>query len=193
MCTQCTQAPTADDPSNAYRKRFSKRELGWKAIRGYTLMELLVVLTIISILTAGVVPLFQGSITWIRKDRYQRDVVALMKYCQERAVADSREYRFYIDDETNSYWAMRRIASGEDEKAFGRLEEVGGERRTLPEPLKMKKPQAAKDGDRDAYYIAFYPSGSCDYATVEIETAPRKILTIATKGRLGRLTVKEGT
>jgi len=88
-----------------------------RAACGFTLMELIVVMTIISLMTAAVVPIYQGTLTWARNDRAVSQVVSLMKYAQERAVTDSVPYRFYIDDEKGAFWLARQGTDKDGEVA----------------------------------------------------------------------------
>lgn len=164
---------------------------------GFSLLEMVVVLSIVLIMTAAVVPMYQGSITWAQRDRAVRDVVARMKYAQERAISDIAEYRFYLNHETGAYWLMRRItepdADADDETdSFEEVDDAGATRARLPESASFARPKALLDKKRDAHYIAFYPGGSCDYATITIEYDKRSETKISTKGRLGQLEVERG-
>jgi prepilin-type N-terminal cleavage/methylation domain-containing protein len=158
---------------------------------GYTLIEVILVLTIMSLMMAAVVPLYQGSLTWARRDRAVRDVLAALKYAQERAIADSTEYRFYLNGDNGEFWLMRFKALDKREKVFEPLDEAAGEVARLPESVRVERTKAAYDKKRDAHYIAFYPNGACDYASIELEYDRRSGVKISTKGRLGRLDVEE--
>jgi len=158
---------------------------------GFTLLELIVVLSIIMIMTAVVVPMYSGSVSWARKDRATRDVLARMKYAQERAITDVAEYRFYLNRDTGAFWLMREAETAEDgKKTFLEVDDAGATRGVLPREMEFEKPKAAMDRDRDAYFVAFYPGGACDYATVIIALDKRTSTKISTKGRLGQLEVE---
>ncbi|MBN2309716.1 MAG: type II secretion system protein [Candidatus Hydrogenedentes bacterium] len=157
---------------------------------GFTLIELIVVMTILALMLGVVVPLYQGSLTWVRTDRATRDFVALMKFAQERAISHATEYRFYMDYDTGAYWLMRLAAIQDGEKVFEDVPEYGG-RRLLPEGLSLRGSHARNDRDREAHFIAFYATGACDYATVKLSRGPGETTTIDTKGRLGQLEVDE--
>ncbi len=154
--------------------------------RGFTLIELVIVLTIFALMTAAVVPIYVGSVTWARSDRAVRDFVALMKYAQERALTDQVEYRFYMDYDTGAFWLLRFGENEDGEPAFVALDESDTGRRTLPENVSLEGTKARKDSELEAHYIAFHGSGACDYATVKLDCAGRKTVTIRTKGHLGQ-------
>ena len=160
---------------------------------GFSLLELVIVMTIITIIAMAVVPVFRGTLASVQTEHGVRDMVATVRYAQERAVTDSLEYRLYLDPEKGEYYLMRLEGYDEDnEKVFEPLEERIGDAMPLPKRMGMKRPRARKDRDRDAYYVAFYPSGACDDVTIELEREDRSgSVRIETNGSLGRLEVKE--
>jgi hypothetical protein len=119
-----------------------------------------------------------------------------MKYGQERAITDVSEYRLYMDDEEGRYWLMRltgmKLASRRgDEKQFEEVSDAAEGVRTLPEGMTLEPVAARRDREKGAYYIAFYSSGACDYATVELAKDDREVTRIETKGKLGQFEVTE--
>jgi prepilin-type N-terminal cleavage/methylation domain-containing protein len=157
---------------------------------GFTLMELIVVMTIISLMTAAVVPIYQGTLTWTRNDRALSQVVSLMKYAQERAVTDSVSYRFYLDDEAGTFWLSRQGTDKDGDAVFVRIVDSLTGLHRLPEGLSFKRPSARHDKSASAYYVTFHPSGACDYATIKLAKADRSTITIKTKGKLGQFEVE---
>ncbi len=160
------------------------------ACGGYTLMEMIIVMTIIAVITAGVIPVFQGTLTRIRGDRASRDFVALMKYAQESAISESTEYRFYMSHEKGTYWLERGAIDADGERIFKPVGDGYGAKRKLPVGVSMERPKARHDRKLRAHFVAFYPGGACDYATITIENAEGKDIDIRTKGRLGQFEVK---
>jgi prepilin-type N-terminal cleavage/methylation domain-containing protein len=157
---------------------------------GFSLMELMLVVTLLAIITSAVVPVYSGSLGSIHANHAVRDIVALIKYAQERAVSDTTEYRLYLDDKNGQYWLMRWEES-EDGFAFVEADERGEERRTLPPDLSMKEPDAFMDKDRDVRYIGFYPSGACDFAELQLVKDNGDVVTVGTKCKLGQIEVDE--
>lgn len=156
------------------------------------MIELIVVMTIIALMTAAVIPMYQGSITWVNRDRATRDFVAYLKYAQERAITDATEYRFYFRDDDGAFWIMRLDRMEKGEKQFVYPDEGPAEIRFLPETVSLDNAKARFDRDKEAHYVAFYGSGACDYAKITLESKDggHKI-TIETKGRLGQFEVKD--
>ena len=158
---------------------------------GYTFMELLVVLTILSLLMTAIVPVYQGSIGWVRTDGAVRDFMALTKYCQERAVSHGVEYRLYIDKDNGEFWATRYEVDNKGEWAARPLDGDAGRRRELPRGVEVEQLKARRDREAKAHFVAFHPSGACDYATIVIRKRTGDKVTLNTKGRLGQLAFKE--
>jgi len=192
--------------STAFRRETAQKPHGWilskapqspkrhkTASAGFTLIELIIVLTLLAVLSSAVIPVFSGSLGRVESDHTVRDLVALIKYGQERAVTDLKEYRLYLDPEQGHYFLMMLKRTPEGEKDFVPLDEHQGEALVLPPRIEMAKPKARKDRERDLYYIPFYPSGACDKARIPLEIKQegrdRKV-TIETQGSLGRIVIK---
>jgi len=153
-------------------------------------MELIIVLTLVAIITAAVVPMYSGSLSSVHADYSLRDIVALLKYAQERAVTDTTGYRFYLDPEQGEYWLMR-LTNVDGELLFEEVTERQAERRTLPEYLQMETPKAFEDPDLNAYFIEFFPSGACDIGRIELTKDDNTLIRIETGGKLGQIKVTE--
>lgn len=157
--------------------------------QGFSLLEIIVVLTLLAIMLAAAAPVFRGAVKGNRQDQAVRNFIAALKFAQERAVADSTEYRVYIDSDGEAYWLLRLSRREGDDKMFEAPAERYAGRTTLPESLEFERPSARRDRARDAHYVAFYPNGACDYATIRFRKDKHDRLRIETKGSLGRFKV----
>lgn len=163
------------------------------ACRGFSLLELIVVVTIVTLMAVAVTPVFRGSLARARHDQAARDLVAYVKFAQEQAVAQAREYRLYLDVEEGTFRIMREADGegiGDDtRRVFVESQEPYAGMRRLPEGVSLSKPKARRDRDLNAYYVAFHPTGACDVATIRLTSGRRHHLDVTTEGHLGRLKV----
>lgn len=158
----------------------------------FTLIELIVVVAMLGILTSVVVPIYGGSMTSMRIRNTQSDIVSLLQYIQERAVSDGREYRLYIDQRENTWWVMYLAGRDGDEKLFEMETREYGRERSFPEGLLVDRIKTKKDKKRNAYYVACFPNGACDVATIVLAEAAnrRRRVTIETSGVMGKIQVE---
>lgn len=157
---------------------------------GFSLLELLVVLCIITVISAAVIPVFSGAFVNLQREHMLRDIIAMMKYAQERSITDSIEYRVYFDEEHGRFWLMRLGEMDAEEKRFEKMDEPWNTAQTLPRNTKFQRITAPQDREFDAHYVAFYPGGACDYVTIRIVDEDRGRFQIATKGNLSQFEVK---
>lgn len=160
---------------------------------GFTLLELVVVLSLLALMTAAVMPIYQGALSKVKAEQSIRDLIARMKYAQAMAVMEAIEHRVYFRPKENAYWIARLAVTQDMETVFEPLRNVHGDYTVLPSTLRMEKPRARLDREAAAYFISFFPSGACDRATVRIaqRKARHKYYEISTTGTLSQLQVKE--
>lgn len=162
---------------------------------GFSLLELIIVVTLLGIMSAGIVPVFQGTFTSVEGEHAVRDLISTIRYAQERAVTDATEYRLYLNPDENEYWVARMTGyDPEDrEKVFETIDDRGSEAAVLPSHVEMQRPRARKDREAGGYYIAFFPNGACDDAKITLarEREAGGNLYIETRGGMGRLRVRQ--
>ena len=159
---------------------------------GFTFLELLVVVTLLSILSAAVVPLYGASMAGLRLRSVQNDFISLLSFVQERAVVESREYRLYLNESEGSYFVMYLAEHDGRRKIFEYVEGDFGVEQFLPEYIKLDKVKAREDRDVRMHYIACFPNGACDRATIAIQDTRSRSrrVEISTLGSLGKFEVK---
>ena len=135
---------------------------------GFTLMELMLVMTLLAVMSVMVTPIFQGSLSGARAEHSMRDLYAAMKSAQARAVTEGVEHRIYLQPEKNAYWSAHAAYSPEGEIGFEPLAGRSGEVVELPRDLMMEKPKARPGREGGTYYFSFYPSGGCDVASMSV-------------------------
>lgn len=160
--------------------------------RGFTYLELLVVLTILAVLTAIIIPVFGDSVSAMQRRSARGDFVALLYFTGELAVRESREMRLYIDSRAGTYWVEGWTAGHGDDKVFEPLaDHAAGGVRAFPSSVEVSRIRARTDRTRNVHYIAFLPTGACDRASLQLSHGARGegSTTIATTGALGGVSV----
>ncbi len=156
---------------------------------GFTLVELMIVMTLLAVMALGVAPVFRGSLARARADHAARDLFAEIKAAQESAVSEGVEHRVYFDLKKNTYWPARPGVTEEGERGFLPIEVPGGEAIRAPDRLVIADVKGRKGG-AGAVYLAFYPSGVGDAGTIKlVDAADRsRRFTIATNGTRASIT-----
>lgn len=160
---------------------------------GFTFLELVVVVSILAILTAAIVPVYSASIAAMKRRGARGDLVATVLYLQELSIRQSRELRLYVDADDGQYWAAGWVSGLGEDRAFAPLADRDlGERRNLPEGLEWSRLQAKRDRRTGAHFVAFYPNGASDPATLRVGTrgGGRATFTMTIAGPLGEVSVE---
>lgn len=160
---------------------------------GFSLLELIVVMTLLSILTAAVVPVYVSSMAAIKLRSAQNNFVAMLAHVQQTAVMEGREFRVYIDDDEMCYWTSAYVGEEDDEKIFEDIQADYGRLKYLPEGLEFDRVKARKDRENNAKFIGCYPNGACDQVEIVLRDTRRRgnRYEIRTVGALGKIEVEK--
>lgn len=162
--------------------------------RGFTLLELVVVCAFVALLTGMILPIYNRAMYSLRVRNSIQDITSSIRYAQEKAIAESREMRIFINPKANEISIVRVVEQeGRDKKKYEPIHSnEGGAKITLPENIKITRVNAGKDRGTGMYYIGCYPNGASDPAQIEIQTLDRRQNRIVIKclGALGRFEVK---
>lgn len=160
--------------------------------RGVTLLELIVVVTILGIMLSVMTPLFRGSFTNLEVQNAYKNVAALFRHAQERAIMEEREFRLNLDRLEGTYWLTYRENPMKFPAEFIDLNTDAGRVRWLPETVRINLIDNAKyDRKNRARYVTFYPNGSADRVTVQLRGASGGSFRIETGRDTGIVTTKE--
>jgi len=136
--------------------------------RGFVLIELLVVVTILAIMFGTMTPLFRRSYTNLCIRNAYKDIAATVRHAQERAIMEEREFRVNFDEREGMYWLSYRDDPMEFPAKFVALDTDEGAPTVLPDGLTFRNIVAKRDKETRARYITFYPNGTADKATVRL-------------------------
>ncbi len=118
--------------------------------RGFTLLELIVVLVIISLTSALALPQLTGALSGTNLKTAAKKIAASLRYARSRAVSEKIIYVAILDTDKNRLMLMSpsKADNSDEAKVY-----------VLPEGLRLKS-GTEREKDRKEFRIAFYPSGS---------------------------------
>jgi len=123
------------------------RAIGFDATgdaRGVTLLELLVVMTIIGLLLAIVPPIVSGVLPRLEHESAAREIATALRQARSRAISRNEATDLYLDVEARQYWTSTEPHPVE-----------------LPPGLQLELyGAAALAPDENSGGIRFYPDGS---------------------------------
>jgi type II secretion system protein H len=142
---------------------------------GFTLVEIMVVIVVLTILTATIVPEFSGTLEDARLRASGRDLAAAIRFAASEAVTRSRTVRLHVNASKHEYWLEaendRREFERIEDDGRGRLDEriavdvmpikpviMGGPSETPPPPARDEGPEA----EAPPGVIRFHPDGTAD-------------------------------
>ena len=160
---------------------------------GFTLVELIIVMLIVTTMAMAVMPIFRDTYAGLKEETTIQDILSTMKYAQARAVTDGIEYRVYFSPKKNAYWLMRQTVTKEFKRDFEPVLDRHGQYTVLPDKFVLEKPKARRERETESYYISFFPSGASDIATIFLAKAAerRKKYEIETSGTLSQFRLKK--
>ncbi len=135
-------------------------------MKGFTLLELLVVLVIISLMSVLVVPQLTGSLAKTNLQTASKKISASLRYARSRAVSEKITYVAVFDFEKNRLSIMtdQKAQTGETiEEDLGDGEEpvIRSNSYDLPDGVKLEKAVSGGDEiDSGHFQITFFPAGS---------------------------------
>jgi len=149
-----------------------------RGIKGFTLIELIVVLIIIGLMMMLVTPRLIGSLTKMNLKTSAQKMCSSLRYARSQAVSEQIVYHAVFDLEKNSLVIKAEKPQDEEDafsKAFLEPEktddsmagESRGESYVLPDGVIIEKAMTPTDDvDSGIFRIEFYPAGNSSGGTV---------------------------
>ncbi|UCD90532.1 MAG: type II secretion system protein [Desulfobacterales bacterium] len=134
---------------------------------GFTLIELIVVISLFSIMLFFAIPRFQGSVFQDNTKQVSRWIIFKVQTLKEKAVRDQLRYVLHINLDTNTLWTTHDAMSEEDRQA---AQANGFRLPTDVNLLDVEYPDENKvlGGQAD---IHFYKKGYSDNAIIHVENS----------------------
>jgi type II secretion system protein H len=156
--------------------------------KGFTLIELIMVLIVIAVCAALVFPSFRGSGEGLRLRHSARRIVVLTKRARLKAVTEAVEYRLSMDPASGEFWLTRVADPLGEPGVFTEPEGDWGRRFRLEEGVQfgsVETPEQSTESGSDEIGLAFYPDGTAEEAKIVLAGASEEELTIKVRALTG--------
>ncbi len=162
-------------------------------LRGFTLFEVLTVLSILAILFGAMVPVYRGAISNLRTRDFARDFAAALRFAQEQAIVRGVEYRVCLDEKEREYWVSRQVDPAKEPERFEVVRTDALRPTLFPDDVELWRVSAARgrQGDRQIRYITCYPNGRIAEARIELQGPDRRTITVRTAPTMGGVRIEE--
>ncbi len=139
--------------------------LGHANLEGFTLMELIVVVTLLSILLVFAIPRFETNVFLDDASRSSRWIIGKIQMLKESAMRDQKQYVLHFNLDTNEVWETNESMSPEDqEQAMLDSSEIPGGLRVID--VAYPNRETVNSGMAD---IRFFKGGYSDKALIHTE------------------------
>lgn len=149
-----------------------KRDCQNKSLRGFTFVELLVVVILLSVVSALSIPNFRNTYYNFLLSDTSHNLTYLMRYAQASAIAERINYRLNFDAQYRKYWLTRC----REEEDFARISGKLGRVFEVGESIII---------NTDNTIINFHPDGKIDKTNIYLSNRNAKFYTITTEAQTG--------
>ena len=152
--------------------------------RGFTFVEIILVVVVLGVLAAVAVPALSGSYRNLLVQNTAQDMAALMRYAQSRAITQDAEILLVFDQRRRSY-RLKSLTSSDgslDANAQDAIPRRWGRTFRVPEELTV---------EIENQEIGFFPDGRISKARICI-CREDTCLTVSTREQRGRVLVFNG-
>lgn len=144
----------------------------FKKSRGFSLLELLVVMLIMTLIAGVVMPNYANSMTNLDLRRSVRHVATLLKESRNIAIFQAKTVHFEIDENTNSYRS-----------------EMGLQSYSIPAGIEMQLEGSSGSNSGDTSSIAFYADGTTTGGVISVRS-DRNSFVVAVDWLTGDVSIK---
>lgn len=132
---------------------------------GFTLLEIMVVITIIAALVSISIPAFRGTFKNIEIRNEVRSLAGTLRYTQRYAVQNSVPTKMVLNKGNMEYYPQEMVDFGS--KRYENIKAPGIEVRKMPDSVKIKSIVFGKSGMGSEAGFIFLPDGTAlDSATI---------------------------
>jgi type II secretion system protein H len=168
-----------------------------KSHRGFTLIELMVLVVIMGIVSAMAIPNLSRSLANASLRAAARDLMTATQYARNYAVTHQTQTRLLLDTENNRYMLLARRTDDDGQSQFAQMTLAMTGTRELGRGVKFGEveiqPSTADEAPSDdgESQVNFDPLGQADAAVIQLVN-DRHMWTLYVAPSTGRLTLTEG-
>ncbi len=156
--------------------------------KGFTLIELIVVIVLISMMFAFALPKMDGFLFVDNRDRVSRWVILKVEQLKNTAMLKQTPFVLHVDIRENMFWISQE---GMDEEALDKAKKSGY---TLPRDIRLVDiiypSQPLKVDDRSD--VVFYPKGYSDHAIIHMQNDDEEKMSFVIEPFLPPVGLKDG-
>ncbi len=172
-----------------------------RAARAFTLIEIMVVVVLISILTAMIIPEMKGTFEDTLLRSTGRELVNVIELASSRAVSLNQTLRIKIDSATGRYETERQSREGSSDD-FVPLDGVTGSQGKLDKRVSVQILDLPEDSDEASAtpeaptpnpesQLTFYPDGTADGSVILLKDRAGFQLQLRVSAVTSRVTIME--
>ncbi|MCB1154324.1 type II secretion system protein [bacterium] len=162
--------------------------------RGFTLLEILVVIVIIAGISTLIIPQF-GDLFQTNLKGAVRRLTGTVKFCFHESVIKQQIIRLQIDPVTGEYWPTI-LAVGENN--IGQFVDLPGSlagRGRLPDGIRfvdVVTPHDVLKNEEEIAFISFFPTGFAERAVIHMEGGRENFFTLVVEPLTGEVEILDG-
>lgn len=169
-----------------------------RSTRGFTLLEILLVIMVIAIAAAAFLPVALNGVEQARTRSGLRQIISLNRYARTRAMLDRKPmalvYRTDADElqllslpmqrdmESETFFGATADATGE--ASAGQIEVV--RTRRLPKFVRVRKVEGAEQ-EQDGYFVIFNRNGISSSQRIQVQDPAGEITVLEVNGLTGEI------
>lgn len=154
---------------------------------GFTFIELLVVISLISLMICIAVPRFQNTLLPDKTNEFTRWMMAKVQVLKANAVQDQKRYALHVNLDFNKMWSTHALMSEEElQNASQNAYQPPGNLKLLDVEYPGEEPTSGGQAN-----IKFYQKGYSDMAMIHVEDDNAEQLSFAVEPFLPHLRVHQ--
>lgn len=173
------------------------RKANARLCRGFSLLELLLVLTLVGLLTALTGPMISRGMSGARLKTATKQTAALFRYARNESVARKKPYWVVVDREKNWIAVIDRpLDTGEGEERYDRKTIVtakGSQFFEYSEPVSAGSVIVGDEEVEEQGVFVFYPNGSSSGGAIQVGIDDERFFTVSLDFITSMVAVQRGT